>query len=108
MRRLSCFYSESGLVYCPLAVPRRLIPTVSNRRLSLDPDGFGKYSGAFQLGIHVHPLTRFQLPLIRCLTIAIKARAYVESQAHFLFAAKSLYSESVLDGIELCYRAPNQ
>src|SRR5258705_10938271 len=85
-------------------VTHDLASRVSDRSLGLNPYGLGKYSGAFQLGIDIHPLTGFQFALIRRLTVAEEARSYVESQAHFLLAAESLYRKLVLNGIELRHR----
>src|SRR5438874_11411683 len=77
-------------------VAHDLAARISCRGLGLDPDCLGKYFRSVEHGIHIHALARFQFPLIGRLTIAKKARAYVESHTHFLFAAESLNRHSVL------------
>ena len=82
-------------------VAHNLAARISCRGLGFDPDCLSKYFSSVEHGVHVHTLTRFQFPLIGRLTIAKKARAYVESQTHFLFAAESLHRNLVLNGIDL-------
>ena len=89
-------------------VAHDLAARITCRGLGFDPDCLSKYFSSVEHGVHVHTLTRFQFPLIGRLTIAKKARAYVESHTHFLFTAEGLHRDLVLNGIQFRHRAPDQ
>src|SRR5438105_8754024 len=103
-RKLISMSESSGAA----VVTHDLASRISDRSLGLNPNCLGKYSGPFQLGIDVNALTGFQFALVRRLTIAKEACAYIESQAHFLLAAESLHRNLILNGVELGHRTPDQ
>src|SRR5207244_4822033 len=80
-------------------VAHDLAARISCRGLGFDPECLSKYFSSVEHGVHVHTLTRFQFPLIGRLTIATKAREYVEYHMHFLFTADGLKCDLVMTGL---------